>query len=341
MAAKRLRILITGMGGDLGQAMAKALRLMDISVEIIGTDAGIRSTCGMFADRSYSLPPASAAEYGDAMAQLVSREDVAAVVPGSEAEILALARLAHEGRLGFSCPLVCLPYDHLQTFGDKLRCFGHLADSVRLPAFADGLDRLAVEVLVTATGFPCVVKSRLSCGSKTLGIAHSMSDLEALLARTPFPVVQEFIDGSEGEFTLGIYVRADDVRAIAFRRELGPIGASWFAETVFDQPDVLDYAMRVARATGMQGSFNVQVRKGKGKIGLLEINTRFSSLVAARAAAGFRDMEWSLKDALGVPYTAPETYRPLRFQRFLHEAVDFGDGYTGLEQWLPRVADTE
>lgn len=339
MPAKQLRVLITGMGGDLGQAMAKSLRLMDMPVEIIGADAGVGSTCGVFADRAYSLPFASAVEYGDAVAQLVSEEDISVVVPGSEAEILVLSRLVYEGKAGFSCPLVCLPYDHLLTFGDKLHCFERLADKVDLPAFADGMDPRAVEALVKKTGFPCVVKSRQSCGSKALGIARTTQELEGLLARTPSPVVQEYLDDSEGEFTLGVYVHGDDVWAIAFRRDLGPIGASWFAEVVFDQPDVLDYATSVARATGIQGSFNVQVRKCKGKIGLLEINARFSSLVAARAAAGFRDMEWSLKDALGISYTPPEAYRPLRFQRYLHEVVDFGDGYIGLQKWLPRVSD--
>lgn len=335
--ADSLRILVTGIGGDLGQAMAKSLRLMDIPVTVIGTDAAAGSIGAAFADRAYQMPRADSPEYADALIRLVQRESVDALVPGSEAEIYALARLVHEGKKRLGCPLVCLPYDKLVVFRDKLFCFNQLKGNIDLPRYADGFDADAVQRLVRQAGFPCVVKSRVSCGSKSLGIAHGPEELAALVKRTPEPIVQEYIDGTDGEFTLGIYISDAGVQAIAFRRNLGPVGASWYAETVFDQPDVVDYAMAIAKHTGIKGSFNVQVRKGRGAIGLLEINARFSSLVAARAIAGFRDLEWSIKEALGLPYTFPESYRPLRFQRYLHEVIDFGEGYHGIAAWLPHV----
>jgi hypothetical protein len=82
----------------------------------------------------------------------------------------------------------------------------------------------------------------------------------------------------------------------------------------------------------------VQVRRSPAGIRLLEINGRFSSLVAFRALCGFRDVEWSLAHALGhVPEPPVGPYRALRFRRFFHELVDDGDGYEAVDRWLPRV----
>ena len=81
----------------------------------------------------------------------------------------------------------------------------------------------------------------------------------------------------------------------------------------------------------------MQVRKNASGVWLLEINPRFSSLAAARAACGFRDVEWSVAAALGEfdAGTKP-ALKQMRFHRFISELVDFGAGYKVLDQWVPQ-----
>ena len=125
---------------------------------------------------------------------------------------------------------------------------------------------------------------------------------------------------------------------IVFRRTLGAVGCSWYAETTTDA-DVAVYARQILSATGLNGSANLQVRKSHTGVRLLEINPRFSSLASARAVAGFRDAEWSVCQSLGLPLERPGTqYRDVRFQRFFHELVDVGDGYHAVRQWSPRTS---
>lgn len=167
--------------------------------------------------------------------------------------------------------------------------------------------------------------------------AATRQELDEAVAQARQPVVQRYIDDSGGEFSVGVFAHEQFESAIAFRRELGPGGASWFAETVDDE-DVLDYAMKVAKAAGLRGSANVQVRKSRDGVRLLEINPRFSSLAAARAFCGFHDVQWELEAAIGLPLTPPTPggYRRMRFRRFLHELVDTGHGYGGVPEWSPR-----
>lgn len=333
-----VRALVTGMGGDLGQALVKALRLSNKLIECHGCDMDGAGVGAAFVDSFQVVPQANDPTYVSALKTLCDTRGIDVVVPGSEPEIAVLSRLGHPPRLPSGIPVVSQEREWLETYGDKLACLQALSGKIELPPFTDGVDRQAVATFIEQAGFPVVVKSRCSSGSRSLRVAHNPAELDAALRATPLPLVQAFLDDSGGEFSVGMFACDHFSSAIAFRRQLGSSGCSWFAETSMDEA-VLDYAMTIARITGLRGSANIQVRKTSKGVQLLEINPRFSSLVAARAACGFRDVEWAVELALGrIPDRPDGRFKHLRFRRFFHELVDFGDGFNAATEWLPRGA---
>jgi carbamoyl-phosphate synthase large subunit len=239
-------------------------------------------------------------------------------------------------RLGSGAVVVCQPRAWHATFSDKLSALRAISDHALVAPFADGADHDAVARLVAEAGFPVVVKPRRSSGSRNVRVARTRGDLDAALTSTNQPLAQAYLKGDE--FSVGVFRHEGVEAAIAFRRELrGGLGLSWTAESV-DTREVTAYALEIARAADVNGSVNVQARMTPAGPRLLEINPRFSSLVAARAACGFHDAAWSLALSLGHPVEIDRgPYRHLRFQRFYHELVDLGDGFGALEAWLPRV----
>ena len=337
MTPSILRILVTGVEGDLGQALVKALRLYQGPVEIHGCDVEGDGIGSAFVDRFYQAPYAEAADYVNFLDGICQSREIQAVVPGSEQEIAVLARLGSPPKLPGGAAVVCQEAAWITIYGDKLRCMEALAGKVELARFADGSDSEAVACLLDEVGFPVVVKSRQSSGSRTLRIAHNQAELAAYLAEVSLPLVQQYIDAEGGEFSICIFAGRQFESAIAFQRELGGPGLSWFAEKS-DDPEVLTYAQLIGQAIRLQGSANVQVRKSRLGVRLLEINPRFSSLAAARAICGFRDVEWSVDLALGRKIALPlaSDYRQIRFRRFYHEVVDFGEGFQAIAEWCPR-----
>lgn len=333
MPPQPLTILVTAVGGDLGQALVKALRIAALPCRVLGADTGDRHSGVAFVERLLRLPPASDPDYLAALDGWCRQYAVAAVVPGCEPEIRRLMDLP-----GLALPggarVVCLPGPVFEAFGDKLVCYRRLEHEVPLAAFADGRDRLAVDALARRYGFPLVVKERRASGSRGLLLAPDRERLDLALALVAEPVVQEFLDDAGGEFSVGVFRAGAREAALAFRRQLGPGGASWFAATVADA-EVTDYALRVARVVPCAGSLNVQVRRSRNGVRLLEVNPRFSSLVAARAAAGFTDAEWSVRLALGLPLDWPPRTRSLAFARVMDEMLDLGDGFRMVREWLP------
>jgi carbamoyl-phosphate synthase large subunit len=290
-----------------------------------------------FVSEFSTVPGASHSDYLGAVASLCRRWGIDVVVPGSEPEIWAMGTLSDPPLLHGTYPVICQSRSWVDSVGDKLLCMEMLAGTVEVAPFADGENREAVDALVRESGFPLVVKPRRSSGSRGIRVAHDQGELEQALREITVPLVQVFLDESGGEFSVGVFRSQGLVTAVAFRRTLGPVGCSWFAETCND-PDVLQYALAVSETAELTGSANVQVRKTQHGVRLLEVNPRFSSLVAARAACGFADLEWSIRLALGFPIPGSPVIRPLRFQRFFHEMVDYGSGFHAMTTWSPRTS---
>lgn len=331
------RVLVTAAGGDFGQAIIKALRLSATPLEIHGCDPEPLAIATAFVDGYARVPFArDAAAYLEAIDRLCRERRIAAVIPASEPEIGLLGALEPSMRLPGGAVVVCQPKRWVDRFGDKLTAMEQLRDHVALAPFAAGDDAAAVAHLCRTAGFPVVVKARRGSGSRGLAVVHDQATLADAVAKMPASVVQGWIGDEGGEFSVGVYASGDRVAAIVFRRELGPVGCSWYAETA-DDADVLAYAVTVARASGLRGAANVQVRKTPAGVRLLEINPRFSSLVAARAVSGFRDAEWALVEALGGTPAVGGPYRPVRFRRFFHELIDLGDGFGAVEEWQPQT----
>ncbi|MBN1574481.1 MAG: ATP-grasp domain-containing protein [Deltaproteobacteria bacterium] len=334
--AEAIHVLITGVGGDFGQALVKALRLSKKPIKIYGCDCDVKGVGSVFVDSFHVVPTAHNPSYIDTLQNLCDTYKIDAVIPGTEIEMYTLSEIGDPPMLNGRIPVICQESEWLNKYGDKLTCMQALKGRIELAPFADVSNSQSLDELIKETDFPIVIKLRRSSGSRFLKIVNDDKELVLAKKEADSKIAQAFIDDSEGEFSVGVFVCDGFTTAIAYERDLGPSGASWFAETSSDK-SVIDYALRIASLTGLKGSANIQVRKSSKGVRLLEINPRFSSLVAARAACGFIDLEWSLELALGIEPKKPDLpYKKIKFCRFLHELIDFGDGFTPIEEWSPR-----
>ena len=328
------RILITAAGGDVAQAVAKALRLSPAALQLHATD--MRDGIALvFFDAFHRVPSAQDPGYVSALCRICDAHQISAVIPVSEPEIRALMVLPSYPALPNGVPIVAQSRSFVEKYGDKLCCCVQLEGVVPLAPFADGHNAEAVERFVAEQGFPICVKERFAYGSKGIVLARDAAALSLALARFPNPLLQGVIEGDDQEFSIGVFSTENEHRIISMRRLLGLGNCSWFAE-VSEPGAVIAYCQSIAKEVKTNGSFNIQLRLTISGPRLLEINTRFSSLTAARAAAGFNDALWTLEHRLGKP-VSPSLPIPagFRFQRYFGEVVDLGHGFTPLPQWLP------
>lgn len=312
-----LTVLVTGVGGrSVGHQILEALRLSSLCPRIIAADADPFSYGLYVANARYVLPRADDPAYLDAVAEVVRRESIQAIFPGTEAETRVLARAStHFAKLG--CLVVANPPDVIDLCEDKLK----ISDWLDRNSFSSprSVGREGWPTLARQAGFPLVAKpTRLSGGSRHLALLASEEEVHWYLRLLPPGVdvmFQEYVEGPHSEFTVGVLVsnEGEIIDSIVLRRHL--VGLSLGAERTIEgkryalstgysqgffesHPEVAAECERLALAIGARGPLNVQCRVSSDRVHVFEVHPRFSGTTSCRAATGFNEPEVLLRHRL-------------------------------------------
>ncbi len=293
---RTLNVLVTGAGGPLGQSVMKAVRQSDLPCRLLATDRNPLSVGFYWADAHEVLPSAEEPAYLPTLATICRREAVDAVLIGSEGEMLALASAREGFERETGARVIVSSPEVLRISTDKWETAQFLAaHGLAHPRSALPEQREALETLIAEAGFPLIIKPRHSSGSRGLHKVPGRRELELLLQLVPQPVVQEYLQPDEEEYTVATFVDGDGVPqgAIVMWRELAA-GLTYRAR-VMEQPEVAAAAQAVAAALRPRGPCNVQLRlTARGPV-TFEINARFSSTTSMRAHFGYNEVEMALR----------------------------------------------
>lgn len=293
MAGTKARtVVVTGIGGDVGQGVAQALRRHGYAV--VGVDAKTEAewtraclTDGWF----HTVPSADHPLYPMALRAVLDARGADLLVPATEQELQALAgeldpRIVRMG-----------PTDVMGQLLDKWTT-AQLMDATDIPFVATALDNADL-------GWKGRRKPRRKHNS-------------------PGTVVQEWLYGDE--YTVPVWASKTnraDVRVLPLRRTLrgGATYRCWHEPGRQDRYEyIVDLCVDMAHFLGLHGSFNVQGIWTDRWVPF-EVNPRFSSTVGMRDLMGFNDVLWSCQEALGEPVDPMPDIGRARGMRFWQERV--------------------
>jgi carbamoyl-phosphate synthase large subunit len=289
-------VLVTGAGGPLGQSIMKAVRRASLPCRLVATDRHPLSVGFHWADSHYVLPTAGEPGYLPQLAAICREERVDAVLIGSEGEMHVLAQEKETFERDTGARIIVSPPEVLRISTDKWETARFLAThSLDYPRSALPEELEQLEALIADLGFPLIVKPRNSSGSKGLFKVRSQQELERVLSLVHRPVVQEYLQPDDQEYTTAAFV--DDTGqpqgVIVIRRELaaGLTYRAWVEEN----PVVAATTQEVACALRPLGPCNVQLRLTERGPVPFEINARFSSTTSIRAYFGYNEVEMALR----------------------------------------------
>jgi len=269
-------VLVTGVGGPAGLAVARSLIARGVGVVLADADptaVGLR-----FGPERIVLPRSDDAGFADALVAAATGRGCSAVVVTVAEELRALA--AREEELEAAGVGTWFPSaDALDRCLDKWRFAQTLrAAGVPTPPTA----------LATANGIPgpWIVKPRRGRGSRDVHAVDTRRDVNWACRHVPDPIVQSRCRGRE--FTVDALVDRDGTLVGAVPR--------WRVETragistkglTFTDPAVLDATARALDGVGLRGVANVQgFLDRSGAATVVEVNPRFSGGLPLSLAAG-------------------------------------------------------
>ena len=254
---KKLKILITGVGGDIGQSVVRCLRESSYKIYLIGTDIDPYAAGRIKVDKFFqSVKAEQSEEYLNILSDLIRKERTDYIIPTTEAEIKTFNLYRNHFIKGSTNILINNPLI-VETFSDKLKTSHFFEQNNMLYPKTYSISEFNGEI-----PFPLIVKKREGCGSKGLAEVEDKHALLYFKRKYQDAIVQQIIGNEDEEYTTGVFSDGNRVFSIAFRRYLGYGSLTKYAELVVDR-GLSDLAQRTAKACGLKGSINIQCRKTK------------------------------------------------------------------------------
>lgn len=286
-------ILVTGCGGDIGQSIGKILNSSKLVENLYGCDISNKNAGSLIFNNFFLSFPCSDKKYLKEIKNFVNEKKIDFVIPASEPELRYLLKLNKIIKIG-NAKLIIANKMALTIGFDKLKTANFLQEN-NFPY----PETFTVNENINKT-YPLIMKSRTGSGSSSVYIINDDKDYSFFSSKNPDFIVQEYLNGDNGEFTCGLFRdKLGETRSISFKRELTG-GYSGYGEVINNK--IIDHLLlKLANKIDLIGSINVQLRITKKKPIIFEINPRFSSTVLFRHLFGFKDLEWTIQDIIGIP----------------------------------------
>lgn len=312
-----IRVLVTGMGGGVGQGIVKSLKLInDLDIYIVTADMSELASGLYGGDYSYLVPAASDELYFDRIKQICIEQNIDFYFPGTDVELINCATYSSELKDKFNVDIIISPVNVIEIADDKYKTVNFLKEN----DFSYPETFLPNEVDWEQIKFPLIIKPRVGCRSIGVHFVNNINEAKEAVNSLEDPIVQEYIEGSEYTCTAAIYngVISD---VLCLRRDLRS-GDTFRAFPV--KSEVIEsYVRKIAVKIGILGSCNFQLRlTSSGEPKLFEINSRFSGTTPFCSYLGFNPVEFCLKAKLGIKYQSNINYEKVVLRHWAEVMVE-------------------
>lgn len=294
--AKKIKILVLGVGGNVSIGILKAIRNSDIDAYIFGACVEKYAAGFALCNESLLCPYANHEGFLPWINKVIEENGINIVLSGVE-EINYT--LASAGITNHKCQLLVPEKHNLDTFSDKLTTVNWLADNnIGHPKTLDLGEYYSFSHIMSSLGLPFIVKPKVGKGSAGLYIIENeeqyvgIEDIELYVA-------QQLIGDAETEYTCGVYKSKFGYTEIIVMRRLLRNGSTIMAEVV-EHEEIYNYCKEIAGACNTTVPFNIQLRLCNKTLKpfCFEINMRLSGTTAIRDGFGFKDCQVWIKETV-------------------------------------------
>ncbi len=313
-ATSQPRVLLTGAGGAAAVSFIKAVRGEPYVIHAADMDANAAGLYLVPAARRHRLLAGADSGFVTHLLDLCRRHAIDVLVPTVDSELLGVAT-AEAAFASAGVRVMVASAQTLATCLDKSILLRTCSDTVPVGRYA------VLDAAFSSAGweFPLIVKPRSGSGSRGIELVRSEAQL-AGVRHDGCMVAQEFLPGEE--YSVDVLAGRDSRVAAAVPRARLKVdsGIAVAARTLHD-PELEDFARRVATRIGLRYTANIQFRRNsQGMPVLLEVNARFPGTMPLTVHSGVNMPLLSLREVLGEPLPAgPLPFRDIAVVRYWAE----------------------
>lgn len=279
------RVLVTGIGGNVGQGIVRNIRATHYNIKIVGTNVDSFSAGNHLCDVFYKVPYAYSDNYIKTIQTIVDKEQIGLILPATDYEVYYLSKYQDE----INCEIAVSALKTASNYLDKYNTYLHLSKH-NIP--------FATSFLPSDYNNEfndIILKPRKGRGSRGLQINpkeyQSFSNEDYM--------IQELHKGVE--ITSAFYVNKENKLHgfITFERVLEN-GTTTHCKVINTYNEKLKPMLEaLILVSEIKGSANLQaIVTDSGEIKPFEINCRISGTNSIRSNFGFKDVEYTLEEWL-------------------------------------------
>ncbi len=279
-----MKILVSGIGGDIGFGAGKILKKMPFVNDIYGIDIHSNHPGISIFNKCDIAPSCDDSNYISWLKDYIDHNQIDLFIPTSEPEINFLSK-KNINKIS-TADILISNFPMVKLCLDKNKCLNFLRSSnINVPNHG-------IIGQQAPNSFPVITKPNMGAGSVNINKINSIDEYNALdLSLSSGLTWQEYLYPDDQEYTCALF-KTDNIRlkSIIIKRELSH-GFTSKGEVVED--DEIDrYIQKVAEVFKLDGVMNIQLRMTKQGPMLFEINPRLSSTLVFRDMLGFSDLQW-------------------------------------------------
>lgn len=278
------KVIVTGIGGNVGQGIIRNIRDVYPNITIIGIDIAQFTPANYLCDKTYKVPYSYEESYITTIQDIVDKENVDLIIPSTDYEVFYLSENSHK----INTIIVASDANTTKNYLDKYSTYlYHKKHNIPFAKswLAKDYDFSEKEI---------IAKPREGRGSR--GILINPENPQNLPEDY---MIQALVKGKE--ITTAVYVTKTNTLHGLFtmERELTN-GTTTKSKVIFNYDDDLKkIAQSMINLGGLKGSFNIQSIVTKaGEIIPFEINCRISGTNSIRHNLGFQDVIYALQEYL-------------------------------------------
>lgn len=277
-------IIVTGIGGNVGQGILRNIADLKTSIRLVGIDIAAFTPGNHLCDVTYKVPYSYDQNYLPTIQKIIEIENVDLILPSTDYEVYYLSKYSSQ----LNATVVASEASVAKTYLDKYATFKWLSKN-KIPFAKSWLtgeyDFSEQEI---------IAKPREGRGSR--GILINPEKPNELPAGY---MIQPLFKGIE--ITTAVYVNKQGKLHGLFTmvRSLTN-GTTTESKVVLDYDTKLkEIATKMIELGGLVGSFNIQsIVTNDGEIVPFEINCRISGTNSIRHNLGFKDVKYAIQEYL-------------------------------------------
>lgn len=277
-------VLVTGIGGNVGQGILRNIRDSFPQIHLVGVDIASFTPGNHLCNITYKVPFSYDENYIPTIKDICEKESVDLIVPSTDYEVFFLAK----NEKYIPCKIAASNYGTTEKYLDKYKSYlYHKENEIPFAQSWTPTDYFPIAEDIIA-------KPREGRGSR--GILINPENPNELPSDY---MIQKLLKGKE--ITTAAYVTKENTLHGIFTmdRELTN-GTTSKAKVIFNYDERLrEIANKMISLGGLKGSFNIQsIVTEENEIVPFEVNCRISGTNSIRHNLGFKDVVYTIEEYL-------------------------------------------